>query len=773
MGRKKDFQHFILDDQDRPLVGDTFLGQVIAASATTLLDANGNPAWLKNSPDGWRDILVKYGRNTKYWGLFRDFTVPLRFPGDGGLITRNLFWNYGIEAFGKLVVLKNDRTTYPEVHKVWYSGEIDFSKFKQDRDGIPTCNVMEGGVSKYLKAYENTVYEIDVSNDPENFNVLMDGMEMDFNRVHGVMTDQAITGTGGPYYMGLIETSREGLAPGVNYQDIFLKPSSVYPNTDWFNQTDRLQIIRYHGTITLYMDKSVTPIVRIEVNNGINSLSTQYVLYNSPGTAGSTVTFAFDQTITLQPGERAHVKVFGGSPSDSTTQFTVKGGEFKTDYVYTFIATKIKAISLFRLFQKIVEKMTDGKYTVKSDYLSTVRKDIAVTCGDAIRGLPNTKIKTSLTQFFQAVSRWSVGLGIENSKLIIEQISYFFKPTVALDLGVVDITGDGWLSSEDLEFNTIKNGYENQTYNDVAGKYEYNVSQQWTSVVKRITKELNLVCPYRTDAIGAELLRLNLDQKKTTDNSGDNDTFMLNIETTPQPPVTTVVSFLASGNIMLAQFGQTFIVGQSISITGSASNNGIYQITSLNNILFAQVVGLGFAGTLVDEANVTVQIEYLQNQVYKLNRPAYTSVTGIPHPASAYNIELSPKRTLLNNGPLIRSLLDKLDNTWLAFQSGDKNSDLSTTLSGVTIAEREAVQVGTLGDKLFLPYYVNISTSVPLNLQQLMKDSPYEQIKFSDKKGNIFYGFLCDGGIKPATNDKQNWKLLASPQNDLLKLINR
>ena len=49
---------------------------------------NGQPARLEFAPEGWRDKLVKYARNIKYWGLFRDMTVPMKFVGDGAVCNR-------------------------------------------------------------------------------------------------------------------------------------------------------------------------------------------------------------------------------------------------------------------------------------------------------------------------------------------------------------------------------------------------------------------------------------------------------------------------------------------------------------------------------------------------------------------------------------------------------------------------------------------------------------------------------------------------------------
>jgi len=53
----------------------------------------------------------------------------------------------------------------------------------------------------------------------------------------------------------------------------------------------------------------------------------------------------------------------------------------------------------------------------------------------------------------------------------------------------------------------------------------------------------------------------------------------------------------------------------------------------------------------------------------------------------------------------------------------------------------------------------------------LIKANPYGKIQFT-VDGEIFYGFLFDGGIKIGMQDTQVWKVLSAPENDLLKFNN-
>lgn len=705
--RIKDFLYWILNTNGEPFTGNQNTGQVIAGSKDTLLGPDGEPAFLKKTPDGWKDVLVKYGRNAKYWGLFRDFTVPMKFVKDGGLILRDIFWRKGIEGYAKLVIHKNDRSIWPERQKTWYTGEIDFSKIKQGKNSEVTVNVMEGGLSKLLKSNENKVYPIPIDIDPEHKNVLLDGLRLFctlrysffFNSAHHDNVHLAPTvflTNEGPRFFPV----NEDVIFGNQVSGTWYETSS-----DWLVKFTKETNIRVRGTVKIFpnaLDSDGVFELKLRTSTNRFLMLVTGGPFNTVGVLE--YSFSFDETFTILENENLFLEAFYSADSFVTY---ADNEEFTIEFASIFDPTYAKGLYPFRLGEKIVEKMTDGKYGFKSDWL-TAKKDIIHLSGDSIRQIETVfdgsgsviskgaEIKTSLTDLFKALGFWMAGLGIENDKIVIEPLPYFFRSTIAFDLGLVDDCE--FIPAEDLLCNSIKAGYKNQEYNDVNGKSEFNQGQLYSTPVTRITKELDITSPYRADPYGIEFTRINLDGKKTTDDAGDNDTFNLNVEET-----------------------------QNVDSDGL-----IY---------------------------------------FKLNRPVYDSITGIPDPETIFNTELSPKRGLRNNGPLIRSIHHQLDAANVSLLSADKNTELTTGLAGVIISEKASAEISTLGDRLFLPYYATFTTSVPINLQQLMKDDPYGQIAFT-WKGTVWYGYLWDGGIKPAINDKQQWKLLLSPNNDVTKLIN-
>lgn len=155
---------------------------------------------------------------------------------------------------------------------------------------------------------------------------------------------------------------------------------------------------------------------------------------------------------------------------------------------------------------------------------------------------------------------------------------------------------------------------------------------------------------------------------------------------------------------------------------------------------------------------------------FLLLRPAYTSITGVID-NTVFNTTLSPKRQLLAHGAWLRSLAYFSPVARINFLNGLKNVQLSTTLDGVTIAENANIRIDTLPAPMFYPYVFTFKTRVPENFVDIMEGAINGHIAFKIN-GRQFYGFPMEVSVKPALNEEQTWKVLASPMNDILQLQN-
>lgn len=707
---RKGLLYFLFSKEKKPLYVDD--NGFVQEGNENYFKLDGQPAHLKNSPDGWGDTLVKYARNIKYWGLFRDMTVPMRFVKDGFEILKNRVWNFSVEVILYLGIMKLDKTSVPYNYYPWYLSELNFVKYKEENES-GHIEALEGGLSKLFKAYENTPYEIPIEEDPEHFYVKQDGVSLTeksiFNMIDGFEIKKSFYGT--EIFLPILQSAREGHSTGVVFLSQDIQSVSGLTFDQKINAVNKMAIantdagapidVHIYGEIIFTCtvnDPGLGFIMRFLKSTMTVPTQNDFRFFNTtPLVVDNVYTVPVDYVIPLVPGEVLHLEGIFGTGGDDIGIIFDPASKLTAEFVGRAPATYVPCLWPETVIRRLIEKMSDGLYTASSAYLLN-RKDIALTSGNAIRGLTENKIITSVSDFFKSLNiPGPIMLGIKNDVLNIEQWSDGFKANTIVNLG--EIGARPHLTyAEDLAFNTIKVGGPAVEYDDVNGKYEPNQGQVWKMPITKIVKELDLISVYRYDSIGMELLRINYQELTTTDKTEDKLVFMMNIETELQP-------------------------------------------------------------------------EDVENEIpahYNLNRPAFTDITGIPASMkeSIFNIIWTPKRVLQLHGPYIHSIGDGLDAEFLTLQTGDKNTDFAT--EAPTVVEKDPIQIGNLPAKIFKPWYINMVTKVPINVLGIFNADPYGRIQFT-KNGKTFYSFVFDGGINPATNDKQNWKTLSAPENDLSK----
>lgn len=742
---------------------------------------NGRPANLEYSPDGWKETLVKFGRSLFYLSLFRDMTVPMTFPKDGGKICRWLMWamGNGMDKVAYLAMSKLNRKVFPLKYEAWYVGELDMSKAVQKGQDSVTVNVMEGGLGKVLKAKEDQIFEVPVDTDLEFRNVYFDGLPFT-NKVtwviYGGQTIQQNT-----YYPGMGIIAQDGTSQGIIVQDVIgllpTIPTTAYPNEYYFFwSVDKIVTVNYHATVSGKMtdggSNQFFSILIQRVSDDSNVIYENVILVDTQMNEGQEFNFDITGSVNVGPKERLNFRIGSAGPNGDV-KFIIYQSQLEITYDVTFTPSLSKGLFPKRAFEKLTEKMTDGKYTVKSDLLDSLDDNIVMISGKGLRKWENqSSLKTSIKDFFRHFRRYGIGLSVEDDKLTIEKHEYYFRKDVIMELGVIGSKPEVSIA-EDLVVNSISVGYKNQVVDKVNGVDAFNVTQRYLAPGLRIKNELDLVSPFIADMYPIEVQRSDLFGKDTTDSQFDNDIFIVEVENGAY------IQYWFGSIITEAIGGQYYIripevryqldIGMQIDISGASSNNGTYTILNVTYLV------AGFTTIQVAEPVTSVDdlfgfIHYDDPNAYKLKRPAYNPISGLLQPAKAYNIGQSPKIALLNNGPYLRSLMHQHDIDKITFTSGERNSELTRTLNGVTISEKADVVIGSLGPRLFLPYYFRITTSVPLNYLALMRSNPYGRICFI-WQGVKYYGYMWDGGIKPAANDKQEWLLLAAAENDMTKLI--
>ena len=729
---RRGFLWHLFSENKLPLYVDT--DGTVKEGTADYLKPNGQPAHLMYSPKGWKDSLIKYARNIKYWGLQRDFTVPMDFPGDGFIILKKMMWTLGYTGKVYIGIHKLNRLQLPYGYEGWYFADINMVRYKQSKTSV-RVEAIEGGMSKQFKAFETTEFEIPIDEDDQAVYILADGIELEIKQDYSYLQDFEWGGLG--FYSvqftnPIVRKNPDGLAPYVHLFDQFADVATIDNNfkkylvgsenymayvdenapavpipVNFEGRVDvkRLQQNINNGLINFRLwhvrkdDTFLTVDQEYEIFRGYIFGENDANRYTRFVDGAILPEIIFDITIPMMPGDRVfytteYYPLVATTRSVYTFEETC---EMNVTSATRYKETYVKGLYAYRVFEKLVDKLitgaillpTDDGLYYKSQWLKD-KKDLVITSQEAIRGIEKSVMKTSIEQLFKSLGFYGTAAGVENGKLFIELFNYAFSDDILVDLGEV---ADADLEiAEDLLFNTIKAGGKEVEYGDVNGRYEFNQGQHWATINTVGVAELDLTTPYRRDCYGFEYARIDLTDKNTTDDKSDNDVWMINVEP-----------------------------GSNVALDGT-----IYK---------------------------------------KLNRPAYTTLTGVP--ASVFNTELTPKISILNNGARIHSILDLQDMNEITLTKSDKNKELVTELIR-RVAESEPISISTFSPNIFRPIYINFTTQVPVNMLALMKLKPYGKIKFT-VRGRVYYAYLMDGSIKPAMNDKQVWKVLSSKENNFSK----
>ena len=344
--------------------------------------------------------------------------------------------------------------------------------------------------------------------------------------------------------------------------------------------------------------------------------------------------------------------------------------------------------------------------------------EFVLTSFDSLRNLENCVLKTNMADFYKSMNAiLNIGLDYNANtntfSIDNKTVHYNSLDTPIIDLG--QITDFELTPITNDMFSKLNVGYNKYDYDEVNGKDEHNTDNEFLSPLDRVKNAKDMKSPYRADMYGIEVARINLTNKKVTDNENDNDIAILHIGST------------VAGTIPTGEFGE----GEDY-------------------------------------------YELYRKPINTTPGTSYFEIENIYSPETAYNIELSPKRNLYRNWSYIRSLLYGNDDLYLKYQTSSKSNFRGTkmvTKEGspiVTINEGSDVLIGTIAEPLFKPFMIKCRTKNVINIESLMTTSNYKyrRIKGEDA-GKVFYGFILSIKNSPTYGESQEWQLICSPDTDL------
>lgn len=694
-----------------------------------VLHVSSTPRPIRYSPDGWKDISLGWERNLDDWGNVINYSLPNTFVLDGADILRYLLDTFNFEKVVNMLIQRQslfiDNTNYYWYYKFFYKGEIDLSSYEDDELGI-TVNIMQGQVSKKIKAFQTTQFQIE----PDDLIVKMDGATLVGSKKFAVLDVSYNHGNSGAFTVKEMIPMFEATGEG-NFFNIFFAPSVASPsdaNFSYIQDENLSESTKYNGLAT-----SDVVIKRITISGKIglkptvtggrvgldfimekvlgptsSPTYTSIALFtlNHTFTPGNTTPVDFELTtgpITINAGETFFIYTRPNA-NQNTNQWTF--GE-TTTWEYVTLdkvpTSYVKAKRPYNLFKDLVEKATGMTDVVVSELLQS-KPNLVVTCGDALRRLDNPKIRTTISNFktaFNAVL--NTATGVIGNKYYLEKKEFFLKDENVIPLGQVKEFKRSLPT--DIMGNVLKLGYDPKDSDDVNGKLSFNNTNIYTSPVTRIAKDISIVSPYITDPYVIEIYRANLEGKKTTDDSKDTSVYILNID---------------------------------------------YD----NPQTLAEDAGGYPAGTVY----------------YNLKRVVYDVITGVEEGDTLFNIEdLTPNRLFDVHANYLNAIFWGFAGQKLTFQDASKNQQLYTSIGGVVHDEDSDYTINT-NPILFKPTVFEFKPEPNSELAETLLDNPNRCFSFIHPNGRTYRGFNLKIGIAPNTEQEQAFELLAVADQDLTTL---
>lgn len=758
--------------------GDGRVRQIVNGVVTSL----GTKTSLPQAPIGSQDIAIGWERSSELFGNIRNFSLPLGFVMDAAKILRNDAYKLNIDRELYLLILRYvseiDSTYYKNYYKYLYKGQLDFSTFEDKQgEGIVEIGIMEGGLNKLLKSGGSIQYAIPF--DEDSIKIKLDGIDIEKQASYVLADGFEISNSvyGGFWWAPFSLIGQDGSGSGVAFltQNIestnSLSFSDKLLSNNWAAQASSTNsgsvVVNISGKIMYRCtDNDPGQFFKMRFLKSTQTTGNQndYELFSEIPVANQIHTHDIDIDISLQPSERLYLEGFLGTPGvDLKIEFLAES-KMTMKFKNKADTTYIDAYTPYVFYKKLCVKLGIPIDAAISELLS--KCTYTITCGDAIRGLPGSEIKTTMSDFFKSYNVYLMaGLGVQNDQIVLEERNFFFKKdSVAAATELGEAKNMVIKPALDQLFSSIKIGHAEQNIDDVNGKFDFNGYHIYSSPIKVIDRQIDLQSRYKAGPYEIEITRLNLEGKVTTDNSNDNDVFVIDAVLNKPKIESVLLSFISSGNYIVFPINPKIVAGQKFRITGTASNNNVYTVLSVEDLGSTQTV---YTDILISVAEFTViaSLEWITGQVFDLDRSVLVT-DGVPSPESIFNVRLSPDRLLTTHFPWLKSFLYNYDTEKLKFESSNRNSSL---VAGGLIQKRD-ININDMGASIALPYYLEFETRVPSDLVDSLETDPnrcfatnWEHVRWT--------GFLMNAGIAPNTYAEQTYKLLMTSENDPKKLI--
>lgn len=366
---------------------------------------------------------------------------------------------------------------------------------------------------------------------------------------------------------------------------------------------------------------------------------------------------------------------------------------------------KTKVIMLKDAIERLARLYTGEAISVESSIINIggYYYNTAVSTGMFMRGLPevyNTnKLSTSFKSLFynSAAKLLALGFDIDDSKIVVEDIRYFFKDEEVYDFSGKDFLQEDFSLDNDIEnsFNQLIFGSKKFSTEKKSDLLNYNTSLEALTPLKSVKTKFDKTI----DAIiDEDKISQMIADKSSATNANDDDLIMFDVvEVTnyiDEGILSNALHDNIDGYLWITSYEIPFdtipiSVGGNLTIT-SGSNAGTYEVLEIDRAK----VKLNKT-TLIVEGNFDTPISYLVGNVSK-NRTdeGFGTILGVKDRKSCTNLRHNPKYQMARWFPILGSALNKKINSNEIIVTKYKNngditiepnsSELSNELQGET-----------------------------------------------------------------------------------------
>jgi hypothetical protein len=777
---------------------------------------------LTRDPIGWDEGTYSIKRSDIYKGAFHEYTTSLKFHCDGGGkgFVDTVYQNEDID--GRIDVLVEYDCDGSGTYDTLFNGIINLASYKTDgeytivnieksdlltklfnRDEISVDletttsiggNAITSPTPTTLQLHSQNIFLKSAAQGAASFTASIDVGVVDAFTYRGLISHQLTN----------IRTDAENFAGWNEYSD-YGYPGQTKNTSDLpeiFEATD--SNVDFPATYTYRLDFSglfhdIVVGTPTRINSG-HSLTLAYgatlntattiTLYSGGGyTTGLTdYTSSFDTTpltgtIALNYGDKVWLYWFQsevistGPYNDSHIyEWDYDKAEFSLEINSTTDETSAKTMLVHEAFNQVVDAIADSNGNFKSDFYGrtdsekiTYAEDgcgskVAITNGLNIRKIEDKNILCSFKSLFENFDcLHNIGMGIVDSKVRVEPLSYWFDGTTQI-ISLPLVNSFEQKNDNRRYFNKIDIGYMKWESEFLGGLDDPNTKHEYSTIISSAKNTLTKLASYISSGYTIEFTRRKWNDVVTEDWRYDNDNFVIAVN----KAFTGRIRFTAPNSLKVNNaFFTAMEIGDILTITGTASNN-------VNFTVSAVVVGEFSTTITVVEAVVTetansASLVDVNNSIYASEKylGAFTYGAGMTSLTTAYNLRLTPARMLQSHLKTITAGLQIIQGD-ITFVNGEGNTDLEcsailpiytdgceTDYRGQQLKENQSFAWNDSNvlniEPIWLPE--TYTFEYPLTYQQFktIKANPYGYVEFYKFAGDVKSGFILNMEYKMKT----------------------